>query len=94
LSKEQLALFEAAWKAPVGDLQRTYDEIEMGLDSPAPGCAFCGKVTVFPGWSSMMALYVPPAVERFRLSADTTMADLLHALEDGQVEDATIRMAS
>jgi hypothetical protein len=41
---------------PVGDLQRTYDEIELSLDSVATEmCPFCDKVNVFPGWSSMMA---------------------------------------
>jgi uncharacterized protein (DUF983 family) len=41
---------------PVTDVQRTYDEIEQGLDSVATEmCPHCGKVNVFPGWSSMMA---------------------------------------
>jgi ribosomal protein S27E len=41
---------------PVGDLQRTYDEIELSLDSVATEmCPHCGQVNVFPGWSSMMA---------------------------------------
>jgi hypothetical protein len=45
---------------PVGDLQRTYDEIELSLDSIATEiCPFCGKVNVFPGWVVDDGLYVP-----------------------------------
>jgi hypothetical protein len=40
----------------VGDIQRTYDEIELSLDSVATEmCPHCGKVNVFPGWTSMRA---------------------------------------
>lgn len=41
---------------PVVDLQRTYDEIELSLEATATEmCPHCGKVNIFPGWSSMMA---------------------------------------
>jgi hypothetical protein len=41
---------------PVPDLQRTYDEIELSLDATATEmCPRCGRVNIFPGWSSMMA---------------------------------------
>jgi hypothetical protein len=55
---------------PVADLQRTLDEMELSLDVCAEMCPHCGKVNVFPGWSSMMAYTCRGCGEVVRTSDD------------------------
>jgi hypothetical protein len=36
---------------PAGDLQRTFDEMELTLETASEMCPHCGKVNLFPGFS-------------------------------------------
>jgi hypothetical protein len=62
---------------PTADLQRTYDEVELSLESLATEmCPFCGNVNVFPGWSSMMAYTCRGCGKAVRTSDDPNIEKL------------------
>jgi hypothetical protein len=56
---------------PVEDLQRTFDEMELSLESCATEmCPHCRHVNVFPGWQGMMAYTCEKCGVVVRLSDD------------------------